>query len=1077
MLVGLATTLVALMCLVATAEAAAPAIELRTEIADTAEPGDELFAKIFVENSGNAPMSGTLMVTVTLPAELTVAENALPPGAQLRGEPSGSCTNTEHSVTCEVVGSTMRPDAKENVFLPLRVADDATGELVPTIEVSGGGAADPVMRQEPIVLGPPEPFEVRSFTAAVEDANGVDDLQAGAAPGTAANVFQLPTHAAEVFPGRFFGYKIWEFQLVNAVTEHPRNVIVHTPAGMTANFGATPVRCTSIQLATQSENGQLPKCPAESQIGVAKVGSFVEPVYSMVPPPGVPAEFGFSVAAVPILIDARLRPDDFGVDLVARNTSTSIPVSEVDVALWGVPADPSHDSSRDVCIQAENGNSIAVEPDGTCASRAPRKAFLRLPTSCTGPLHWRFEVDSYEHPGVYKSSETTTPAQVGCNQLEFTPSFEAKPSTNLGASPSGLEVNLHLPQNEDPDGTAEAQLKNLRMELPPGLVVNSAGADGLGACSPTQIGLLTPVGQVPAHFNGDAPACPDASKIGSVLVNTPAIDHPLPGTVYLAQQDQNPFGSLVALYLVVDDPQSGVIVKVPVKTELNQVTGQITTFVEESPQLPFEDFSVELDKGAHAPLRTPVSCGQFTAKSDWTPWTSPEGQDAHPTASFGIEKGAGGGGCVSTESAAPAQTSFEAGTLDPKAGAYSPFVLKLTRQDGSQNITGIDTTLPKGLVGRLVGTSYCPEAALQQAAHKSGRAEQASPSCPALSELGPVNVAAGVGPAPLHVQGHAYLTGPYKGAPLGLAVVMPAAAGPFDLGTVVVRSQLQVNPVTAQVRAVSDPIPHILQGVPLEVRQVEVRLDRPQFTLNPTSCDPMQVTGVAALLNGQSTLSNHFQVGGCANLSFKPKLGLRLKGKQNRGGNPAITATVMMPSGAANIAFASVALPHSEFLDQGHIGTICTRVQYAEGGGGGERCPAASVYGHATAYSPLLDQPLSGPVYLRSSDNKLPDLVASLSGQIHIDLDGRIDSIHGGIRTTFESVPDAPVSKFVLQMPGGHKGLLENSTNICRGTHRATARFEGQNGAIAASRPKLRVSCRKGRKGHRGHHGHRKHGR
>jgi hypothetical protein len=1079
-LVAFATVFTVLMGLAATANAAAPAIAVRTSIGDTAQPGVDIRAGIFVENSGNAPMSGTLTMTFALPDGVSLADDVLPK-VQLGERAPSSCNTAEQLVTCEVDGSAMLPDAMEWFWISLKIADDASGELGTTIEVSGGGVADAVVRQEPIVVGSPQPFKVSSLAAELKDSNGVDELQAGAAPDSARNVFFLPSHAAEVFsPGYFFGqedeetgqvinFKIAGQSLVTAIDEHIRTTIVHTPAGMTANFGATPLRCTASQLTTQRADAQLPSCPPESQIGVAKVGLPIEPVYSMIPPPGVPAEFGFSVANVPVLIDARLRPDDFGIDLVTRNISSSIPLSEVDVTLWGVPADPSHDSSRDVCLNTEAGNSISIEPDGSCATKAPRKAFLRLPTSCTGPLHWGFEVDTYEHPGEFKSKEVATPAQVGCNQLEFTPSFEAKPSTNLGASPSGLELNLQLPQNEDPDGLAEAELKDLRMELPPGLVVNSAGADGLSACSPSQIGLSTPVGQVPAHFTGDAPVCPDASKLGSLLINTPAIDHPLPGTVYLAQQNQNPFGSLLALYLVVDDPQSGVVVKVPVKAELNQSTGQITTVVEESPQLPFEDFSVELDKGAHAPLRTPVACGEFTTQSDLTPWSSPEGQDAHPTASFDIAKGAGGGSCVSTEAAAPAQTSFEAGTLDPKAGSYSPFVLKLTRQDGSQNITGIDTTLPKGLIGRLAGTSYCPEAALQQAAQKNGKAEQSSPSCPASSELGLVNVAAGVGPAPLHVQGHAYLTGPYKGAPLGLAVVMPAAAGPFDLGTVVVRSQLQINPVTAQVRALSDPVPHILQGVPLEIRQVEVRLDRPRFTLNPTSCDPMQITGVATLLNGQSALNGPFQVGGCANLGFKPKLGLRLKGKHGRGGNPALTAIVTMPGGA-NIARASVALPHSEFLDQGHIGTICTRVQYAEGGGGGERCPAASVYGHATAHSPLLDQPLSGPVFLRSSDNELPDLVASLSGQIHIDLDGRIDSIHGGIRTTFESVPDAPVSKFVLQMPGGRKGLLENSTNICRNTHKATASYEAQNASTVTARPKLRVSCPKGRKGH-GKHG------
>jgi hypothetical protein len=394
----------------------------------------------------------------------------------------------------------------------------------------------------------------------------------------------------------------------------------------------------------------------------------------------------------------------------------------------------------------------------------------------------------------------------------------------------------------------------------------------------------------------------------------------------------------------------------------------------------------------------------------------------------------------------------------PLAGAFTPFVLHLKREDGSQRFAAVDTELPPGLAAKLAGVPYCPNAALAAAAGKNGADEIASPSCPSASQVGSVDVGAGAGSQPLHVSGKAYLAGPYKGAPLSLAIVTPAVAGPYDLGTVVVRTALNVNPETAQVTAKSDPIPAILQGIPLDIRSVALRMDRPDFTLNPTSCEPMSVAGTALSTLGQAApLSNRFQVGGCGDLGFKPKLSLHLFGRTRRGGDPKLKAVLTMPgSKQTNIARTTVALPHSEFLDQNHIKTVCTRVQYAA-----KACPEGSIYGFARAFSPLLDQPLQGPVYLRSSSHQLPDLVASLDGQIHIDLDGRIDSVNGGIRTTFEAVPDAPVSKFILTMQGGKKGLLQNSTNICVGQHLVTAKFAAHNGMLKTNHPALKPSCGK----------------
>ena len=550
-------------------------------------------------------------------------------------------------------------------------------------------------------------------------------------------------------------------------------------------------------------------------------------------------------------------------------------------------------------------------------------------------------------------------------------------------------------------------------------------------------------------------------------IDTPLVDHPIPGSIYLAKQSENPFNSLIALYIAVNDPITGVVIKLPGKVNTNPITGQITNVFEQNPQLPFEDLKVDLFQGARAPLRTPQTCGEsaavpnFTTTTSLVPWTAPEGATATPTDSFAIAQAPGGGACAATKAALPNSPSFEAGTASPIAGAYSPFLLRLKREDGSQELKGLNVTLPLGLTAKLAGTAECSQAQIvaAQARHNPGEGaiEKASPSCPASSQLGTVTVGAGSGPAPFYVQGNAYLAGPYKGAPLSMAIVTPAVAGPFDLGSVVVRAALQIDPETAKVTVVSDPLPTILEGIPLDVRSIAVRVDRPDFTLNPTSCKVKSLTAEAISTQDQvANLQNRFQVGGCSNLGFKPRLSLKLNGSTKRNAHPALKAILTYPKGAyANIAKISVALPHSEFLDTTHIKTICTRVQFAA-----NTCPKGSIYGKARAMTPLLDKPLKGPIYLRSSSNPLPDIVFALHGQINVDAVGRIDSHKGGTRSTFEAIPDAPISKVVVELQGGGKGLFVNSRNLCRQTNRATVKSTGHNGKTYDFRPVLRDSCK-----------------
>ncbi len=846
--------------------------------------------------------------------------------------------------------------------------------------------------------------------------------------------------------------------------ELPHRFQIDLPPGLIANPQVAEFCPESALKGAMAGNGAA--CPIDSQIGIASVGAddvhgFEAPIYNVVPPTGSPAMFAFNVLGTVVKLTPSVRSDDYGVTIDSGVISNGIVVHGANIIFWGVPADPAHDPKR---YGPEFGGAFYSPGHST---DYPRRAFTSTATACPGTAEVRTaQVDGWKSIGQFQPESFSSDFDgvpfiaTGCDQVPFSPSVEARATTNLADSPSGLDVKLHLPQNTDPDGLSESTLEDVSMTLPAGMTVNPASANGLGACGPSEVGLTTPVGQAKAVFDGEPVSCPNSSKLGTVQIDTPLIDHPLKGAIYLASQDENPFNSLLALYIAVEDPETGLTIKLAGQPVPDPQTGQLRVDFANNPQLPFEDLRVNLFTGPRAALKTPLSCGSFTTTTRMTPWTSPQGADATPSDSFQIAQGAGGSSCIGADTSAPNKPSFSAGTLDPTAASYSPFVLKIARDDGTQPIKAIDTTLPRGLLGKLAGISYCPDSALAAAAGRSGKAEQASPSCPAASRVGSVSVGAGAGSQPFYATGAAYLAGPYKGAPLSLAIVTPAVAGPFDLGTVVVRTALQVNPESAQIHAVSDPIPTILQGIPLDVRSISLSMDRSGFTLNPTSCDPTEVTGAATSVFDQSAaLSDRFQVGGCNALGFKPTLALRLKGGTTRGRYPALRAELNARPGDANIGKAVVSLPHSAFLAQEHIRTVCTRVQFAA-----NACPAGSVYGKARAFSPLLDQPLEGPVYLRSSSNKLPDLVADLNGQIRVDLVGRIDSVGGGIRTSFESVPDAPVTKFVLEMQGGKKGLLVNSRNICNSTSKAQASFTGQNGKTAESTPVLSNSCGKAKR-------------
>ncbi|MBA3865972.1 MAG: hypothetical protein H0X42_06450 [Solirubrobacterales bacterium] len=1018
-------------------------------------------------NLGDAPVDATstpVTLTDTLPAGVSAygVEAFSGNGKAVHPEPVpvACAVETTGSVVCTFAG-TLAPYEAINVEIYASVTGSAGGPG--EISVSGANAAPLSVRQSVTLSEAPTPFGVENLSVRPEAEGGAPATQAGSHP------FQLTT-ALQFNQGPFVGNGD---TLIAEQPALPRNLRFKLPAGLVGDPTAVP-QCSDDDF-YNVQTTEANTCPDDTVIGVASV-SIIEPqnfrlaqlavpVFNLTPARGEPARFGFEVTEVPVVLDAAVRGSEaYGVTVSVKDTSQAAQLLASTVTLWGTPDDPRHDQSRGWgCVYVSH-------PGGCSASHeaARAKPFLRLPTSCGSPLGFGLELEPWNAPlgSDVSTGAFTGTALDGCNREPFDPSIDVEPDTHAPEAPSGLTVHLRVPQDpgEAPEGISESDVRNTKVTLPPGLKINPAAANGLQACSEAQIGFqrVDPsTGE--AVFDEAVTSCPEASKLGSVKITTPLLEEPVVGSVYQAAQSANPFNSLLALYVVAEAPNSGIRVKLAGRVDPT-ASGQLVADFDATPQLPFEEFELSFFGGAGAPLAT-STCGAYRTETQIDPWSG--NAAATPSSEFQVS------GCPSPQPFAP---SFSAGTVSPLAGTYSPFVLNLSREDGSQQLSSIDAALPKGLIGKLAGIPYCPEAAIAQAAARSkpgeGSLEQSSPSCPAASEVGSVRVGAGVGPTPYFVSGKAYLAGPYKGAPLSLVIVTPAVAGPFDLGSVVVRTALYVNSETTQITAQSDPFPTILQGIPLDIRSIALKMDRPSFTLNPTSCERMSVTGNAtSVLGTAAPLTNPFQVGGCGGLRFAPKLALKVFGKTNRNAKPRFRAVLTAKPGEANIARAQVNLPHSLFLEQGHIKTICTRVQFNAGAGHGEQCPKGSIYGHARAFTPLLDKPLEGPVYLRSSSHKLPDLVAALNGQIDVTLAGKVDSgPNAGIRNTFELVPDAPVSKFILELKGGKKGLLVNSENLCSKTgksRRAIVRFTGQNGKVEAFKPKVANQCGKA-------HGHKK---
>ncbi len=872
-----------------------------------------------------------------------------------------------------------------------------------------------------------------------------------------------------------------------------RDVHLELPPGLIENPSAV-AKCSQKDFHTPrlspfetSRSGE--SCPELSQIGTVEIRSSADGgstrtfgVFNLAPPPGFPAQVGASPFGTPVAFTPRVRDlgGEFGLTLDLHNLSQRIDVYGLTLTIWGTPWELSHNGQRGECLnEAEPNFPFAKCPVLQGERNHLPFAYLTLPASCGAPLAFSITANSWQQPGTVGASALSrdsagAPAGLGgCNELRFEPLTSGRPTNPRASSPSGFDFTL-TPKEEaltNPDRRVPSQARKAVVTLPPGMTINPSLAAGLGSCSAA--GYAAETATSPAGAG-----CPDTAKIGTFTVQSPLFEDTVSGAIYLAQPDdratagpgaENPFDSLLGLYLVAKNRDRGIVVKVAGQLSPDRATGRLTATFDDLPQLPYSNLKLHFREGQRAPLVTPSACGTFATEVELTPWNDP-GARARSAPQFQIAKGIGAGEACPAGGAPPFAPGAVGGTLNGNAGSYTPFLLRLTRGDSEQELTSYSATLPPGLTGKIAGIPYCPDAAIAAAKRRTGREEEQRPSCPAASEIGHTVSGYGASAVLAYAPGKLYLAGPYRGSDFSVVAVNAATVGPFDLGVIIVRSAIRVDRRTARVSidsAGSDPIPHILEGIPIHLRDVRVYVDRPGVTLNPTSCAPFAVssalTGAGTRFSDPSddsaaTVANPFQVSNCSALGFSPRFGLRLKGGTERGDFPSLRANVVPRRGDANIARAAVTLPRSLFLSQDHIDGVCSRRQFAA-----QACPPDSVYGQATAVTPLLAKPLKGPVYLRSSDNPLPDLVVALSGNgVAIDLVGRIDSFRGGIRTTFDVVPDAPVTRFALTLKGGRRGLLVNADDVCASPQRAIARLVGHADLGQVTRPRLRASCGQG---------------
>jgi hypothetical protein len=992
--------------------------------------------------------------------EITIADHLPPQVAAVQaeiGEPaSGSRATCEVSTSVRCTyGEAVPPQGELLVTIDVIVRSATPARGVANRATLSEGSHESSTTETTAVNVGPASFGISQFAFEATGVDGAVDGQAGDHPYGVTTTLDFNT----MLGGR--GYE---------AAQDVKDVAVILPPGFYSDPLAA-ARCPEIDL-TDTEGAAGSKgfhtlCPPASQVGTVRLlwergvrPSFSYPLYNLAPDPGYPAELGFNAAvAQPIFLDASLlpSPDGYRLRIATPGVLRAADIEGIAINLFGDPA-------------AHNGTEGSA-------------AFLTNPAVCaTEPLRVGGEVTSWE--GGFATAESIAyPDLIGCNLLQgaaaFDPSIAIKPETTQADTPSGYEVDLTLPQAPNVFGaSATPELKNATVTLPAGVSVSPSAASGpsaLEGCTEAQIDLLGielgeghPGGNGSPYDDGlthaSAGHCPEASRIGEVELKTPLLEAPLHGHVYLAQphcggagqsecsEAAAEEGKVFGLYLEMTG--SGVILKLAGSVEAGGYgahsldtglePGQLRTRFDDNPQMPFEELKLTFAGGQRAPLENPQSCGTFATTAELEPWSAPEsGPNATPSSAFAVADCAG---------PTPFNPGFTAGTLAPTGGGFSPFTLQLTRQDGEQDFADVSVTTPAGLEGMLAKVTLCggPQAALG--------------TCSPASQIGTATVASGAGSEPLWLAGPVYLTGPYKGAPFGLSIVVPAKAGPFNLGNVVVRSTINVNPSTAQLTVDSDPLPQSVDGVPLRLKTIDVEVNRPEFMFNPTNCDSESILGTISAAEGASAaVSSPFAVAGCKNLPFKPGFAASTQGTTSKVDGASLIVKVTQKPGEANIHRVDLQLPLALPSRLTTLQKGCSEAQFAANPAG---CPAGSDIGTATAVTPALNVPLSGPAYLVShAGAAFPDVELVLQGQgVTIVLDGRTQIKKGITYSRFETVPDVPISSFAMTLPEGPHSVL--ATNLPANAHDSfcgmslamPTMIEGQNGARVSQSTAIAVT-------------------
>ena len=988
--------------------------------------------EVVARNSGSKPTSGPVTILDTLPAGVTatnVTGYEIGPGKK---EVKGF-GDTQHPVEleCALTGSTAScTDGQavppgDSLYMAVTVKVSAAlqeGEqLISTATVLGGGAPSASTTHSNTVYSTPAPFGIESMSVEAAGFNGLLDTQAGDHPYEFTTTYYLNTTS------QFVGVAP-----VAGSPEDTKDVVVDLPAGFVGNPQVVP-KCS--QLLAQV---RPPQCPASSQIGVARVdvGGFgvehdplgpetVVPVYNVVPDKGVAAQFEFTeVAAVTLNVNVS-HDTNYAVRVTVSGIPREAQLTSASLTFFGEPlTDPD----------IYNG-SIGAAP----------LAFLQNPVDCAaGPLRTTASVDSWQHPGSYlpdgspnladpnwKTSSTTVfPSLTGCNALQFDPAITVTPDTTQADAPTGVTVGLHVPQSPDsfPD-LATPELKDATVTLPAGMSVSPSAADGLEGCSDAQIGLASI----------EPATCPNASVLGTVKISVPLLETPLEGQVYLGTPNCDPCTAADAadgnmLRIFIEAAGSGVRIKKEGRIYANPTTGQLTTKFEDNPDDPFEDLELHFKGGLRAGLATPQSCGTATTTSDLVPWSSPVTPDANPISSFAVDWNGSGGACPAL---APFAPSFSAGTSNPNAGQFSPFTLTFGREDREQDLAAIQVHMPSGLLGTLAGIPLC------------GEPQASLGTCGEASRIGSMTVAAGAGSHPFYEKGYIYLTGPYRGAPFGLSIVVPTVAGPFNLGNVVVRSQIDVDPLTAALTVTSDAFPQVIDGIPLRLRSANVTIDRPGFIFNPTSCEQLKVSATIAGAQGaQAQVSAPFAVAGCAGLHFGPTFRAYTSAHTSKRDGASLDVRLAYPQGPqSNVAHVKVELPKAL---PSRLTTLQKACPAAVFNANPASCPVDSVVGLARASSPVLPVVLIGPAYFVSNGGEaFPNLIVVLQGYgVRIDLIGDTFISKTGITSsTFKNVPDVQVNSFELYLPEGPYSALAANGNLCKKKLVMPTLFTAQDGA------------------------------